>query len=81
MSTRLQCDMEKACTKPVTHMDEKGFAYCAYHGIQRQRSMRCRRLAEWELARIECGRGLLSYSRITKRESEKREQEREGRTI
>ncbi len=59
---RLVCDMERTCSSPVTHMDEKGFVYCAAHGNDRKYTMRCRKLAVWELERITAGL-CISYER------------------
>lgn len=30
----LTCDMRADCRKPVTHIDDKGYVYCAEHGPQ-----------------------------------------------
>lgn len=47
----------------VTHIDEKGFAYCTTHGIYRRdvSGVRCRKLRVWELRLMESGQGLPSY--------------------
>lgn len=49
---KLKCDMTKECPEEVTHIDEKGFLYCARHGYQRKNVMRCRKLRPAELKRI-----------------------------
>lgn len=59
----LQCDMDKACEGGVTHIDDKGFAYCTKHGTQRQRSGygRCRKLRPSEIKKLERGE-TITYS-------------------
>lgn len=36
-------------------IDEKGYAYCTNHGVQRKTSMRCRLLKAAEIAAIQRG--------------------------
>lgn len=60
----LKCDMTKECGEPITHLDERGFIYCARHGKQRQMSMRCRKLNEKELAFIKEEKPLASYEGV-----------------
>lgn len=43
----LKCGMT-ACSDTVTHMDDKGFTYCASHGIERRNWRRCRKLLPFE---------------------------------
>jgi hypothetical protein len=62
---RAQCDMDYDCKSHVTHIDEKGFAYCTSHGRERRYYRRCRALRPWERRILESGRGLLSYKPIT----------------
>ncbi len=57
----------------VTHIDHKGYIYCAACGVQRQETHRCRRMAAWELKMLREGRPLQSYEPITKAASESRE--------
>lgn len=58
----LRCDMARDCDATVTHIDEKGYAYCAAHGVQRRESgRRCRKLRPWELAVLRTGKPLPSY--------------------
>lgn len=57
---RIQCDMEASCTAAVTHMDEKGFVYCATHGNDRKNYCRCRKLTAPEL-RVIAGGGSIHY--------------------
>lgn len=59
----LRCDMEKVCIQPVSHIDEKGFVYCASHGATRQRSgVLCRKLRPAEIKRLERGEAIRYYS-------------------
>lgn len=55
------CDMEEACTAPVAMMDDKGFIYCAEHGLDRRWYRRCRKLRPHELRRIERGEQVTRY--------------------
>lgn len=58
----LTCDMERDCAAPVTHIDEKGFVYCAKHGPERRHSgRRCRRLTPAELKQLRAGQPLATY--------------------
>ena len=68
-----KCDMERDCSNPVTHIGEKGYVYCAEHVGCRRGIERCRRMRGWERARIAAGKPLLSYTPITRAESEQRE--------
>lgn len=45
---KLCCDMKLDCVAPVTHIDEKGFAYCRNHGTARKAYRRCRQLTPAE---------------------------------
>lgn len=56
-----QCDMEKDCRRPVTHIGERGWVYCAEHAECRRGFERCRRMRAWERALIEAGKQLPSY--------------------
>lgn len=60
----LVCDGEHGCTCPVSHIDEKGFAYCTAHGVARRAAtgIRCRKLRVWELALLRAGKTLPSYT-------------------
>jgi len=53
---KLRCDMSKDCAQAVTHIDEKGFAYCAAHGAERKAYRHCRALRPYELRRLEAGK-------------------------
>lgn len=57
----LTCDMVEGCTAPVTHIDHKGFIYCAEHGKQRQTYQRCRKLRPAELKQLQRGEALQKY--------------------
>jgi|SRR6185369_14428356 len=64
----LKCDMKHDCARPVTHIDEKGFIYCAEHGQQRRNHKRCRKLQGWELQRLLEGKTVPSYKPISLKE-------------
>lgn len=57
----LRCDMEEGCTAPVTHIDQKGYAYCTKHGLERRDYRPCRKLRPWELHRLLRGEPLTRY--------------------
>ena len=58
----LHCDGQKACQKSITMIDEKGFIYCEYHGVDRRAcGIRCRRLKPNELKTIQSGQPLKRY--------------------
>ena len=60
----LTCDMVAECADPVTHIDEKGYGYCASHGKDRRESgIRCRKLTGPELRQLRAGQPLASYER------------------
>lgn len=44
----LRCDMVEGCEKPITHIGEKGYIYCADHVGRRSGVERCRRLTRAE---------------------------------
>jgi hypothetical protein len=58
---KLCCDGKKGCESPITHMDEKGFIYCAIHGAWRKQYMRCRKLKPAELKTLQSGKPLTKY--------------------
>lgn len=62
----LQCDMSHDCTRTVTHVEEKGWVYCAEHGIARRTHRRCRRLRPWEVLMLRKGQPLPSYKPLPK---------------
>jgi hypothetical protein len=55
------CDMTEDCTEPVTHLDDKGFVYCTYHGILRRGWRPCRKLRKHELNRLARGEQIKRY--------------------
>jgi hypothetical protein len=57
----LKCDMDPACTRTVTHIDNKGFAYCTGHGETRKRHRPCRKLRPHERTKLERGEQLARY--------------------
>jgi hypothetical protein len=59
----LQCDQDRSCEAPVTHIDYKGWIYCARHGEQRRSGgIRCRWLRSWERRQLEAGEPLTRYA-------------------
>lgn len=59
----LHCDMAKQCDASVTHIDNKGFIYCAVHGKERKYTHPTRQLAKWELTWLRRGDPIPSYTR------------------
>jgi len=59
--TPLRCDMETDCEQPVGYIDDKGFAYCVEHGLERQQWRSCRKLRPHELRRLQRGEQLAAY--------------------
>lgn len=57
----LKCDMPE-CAEKVTHVDEKGFIYCAPHGVNRKIFCRCRKLSAKEIRTLLSGK-CISYER------------------
>jgi hypothetical protein len=57
------CDKKKDCPEPVTHIDDRGFVYCAVHGPAMSDGYyrRCRKLRPHELNRINRGETIASY--------------------
>lgn len=51
----LKCDMLVACKAPVTHVDNKGYVYCASHGEHRKLSVPCRALRPNEITKLTNG--------------------------
>lgn len=60
-TTTLTCDMKRDCTAPITHIDNKGFIYCATHGTDRRDYCPCRKLRPFELRRLARGEVLARY--------------------
>jgi hypothetical protein len=58
----LKCDMEKGCTSPVTMLDNKGYIYCASHGLQRRSyGTPCRKLTSSEIKGLKHGESVKRY--------------------
>lgn len=57
----LTCAMEEGCTAPVTHIDNKGYVYCAPHGEDRKSCRPCRKLTPAELKILRAGDALRRY--------------------
>lgn len=57
----LTCEMDDACTEPVTHIDNKGFIYCTDHGVDRRWWVPCRKLRPHELNRLRRGEQVRRY--------------------
>ena len=62
---RLKCDGWCGHAGTVTHIDEKGYAYCTPCGTQRKASHRCRKLTGAEIKRLQAGL-TISYERPRK---------------
>lgn len=60
------CDMEKDCTKPVTHIGEKGYVYCTEHAPDRKGWERVRKMRAWEVKLVMAGTPLPSYKPLPK---------------
>lgn len=59
----LRCDMNPECAATVTHIDTKGFVYCAAHGAQRKAGgYQCRKLTAPETAALTRGE-TIAYSK------------------
>jgi len=59
----LRCDMKPDCIAPVTHIDSKGFIYCAPHGVQRKAGgYQCRKLTASEVKTLTRGEAI-AYSK------------------
>lgn len=58
----LRCDMKRDCEAPVSMLDNKGFGYCADHGLQRRNhGTPCRKLQPWEVKKLQRGEALSRY--------------------
>jgi hypothetical protein len=51
----LQCAMDTACTRLVTHIDNKGYVYCTCHGERRRADRACRALRPHEITKLTNG--------------------------
>lgn len=63
----VRCDWRRECTNPVTHIGEKGYAYCAADAPKRSGTERVRKMLVSELKALERGEQLASFSRPKKR--------------
>ena len=55
-SVKLECSYEASSCGAVTHIDSKGFIYCAFHGRRRQMDRaNARRLSRFETIRLKQG--------------------------
>lgn len=62
VTTTPSCDMTAGCHRPVTHLDDRGYVYCAEHGAARtQPGIRCRKLRTHELNRLRRGALVTTY--------------------
>jgi hypothetical protein len=53
--------MDHDCLEPVAMIDDKGYAYCTDHGLDRRYWRPCRKLRPHELRRLERGEALTHY--------------------
>jgi hypothetical protein len=61
--TPLACDMDHACTAPITMLDRKGYIYCTPHGLDRRTlsGIPCRKLLVREIAQLKRGEQIAKY--------------------
>jgi hypothetical protein len=52
MKEDLHCEMDRTCTRAATHIDQKGWTYCAEHVITRKLGVPCRQLRPSEIKRL-----------------------------
>lgn len=58
----LKCDMRDDCAAPVAYLDNRGFIYCADHGVTRRAGgTPCRKLRPAEIARLKAGQTIARY--------------------
>lgn len=57
----LACGMTEGCLSDVTHIDNRGFLYCTFHGLQRRADTPCRKLRPHELNRLRKGEAIGRY--------------------
>lgn len=57
----LRCDWRRECTKPVTHIGEKGYVYCESDVSNRHGYERTRRLLVSEVEQLKRGEPLKSF--------------------
>lgn len=62
MNVTLKCEMSGLCTEAVAMLDNKGFIYCATHGMERRRwGTPCRSLRPYEINRLRLAKTILHY--------------------
>ena len=62
MTKQLQCEMSDECGRVVTHLEDKGYIYCAEHTKGRRvHGHRIRKLRPHELRRLERGEQITKY--------------------
>lgn len=67
----LHCDMATDCAASVTHIDNKGYVYCAKHGVRRKASgVPCRQLQPTEKQKLESGE-TVSYERAARLDADR----------
>jgi len=64
IKVKVKCDMTTVCIKTVTHIGDKGYAYCTDHGQARRASgyERVRKMRVGEVRLLEAGKPLPSYT-------------------
>ena len=61
---KLCCDMEHDCESPVTHVDNKGWAYCDNHSTRRKAGgIPTRKLSTAEIKKLEKGETIAWFTR------------------
>jgi hypothetical protein len=56
-----RCAMVDTCAEPVAMVDQKGYLYCAGHGLQRRAYRPCRKLRPHELQAVARGELVKRY--------------------
>lgn len=67
----VRCDWRQECANPVTHIGEKGYAYCAADAPKRSGTERVRKLLVSERKALERGEQLASFVRPKKEPKKK----------
>jgi hypothetical protein len=57
----LTCGMTEDCLSDVTHIDNRGFLYCTFHGLKRRNDTPCRKLWSHELNKLRKGEIIKGY--------------------
>lgn len=58
---QLKCDMLDGCASKITHIDNKGFIYCADHAFNRKFSVPTRKLLKKEIVQLENGKQIEKF--------------------